>query len=171
MIYDIIIMIVNKGMNVRLFMTVVKFLFVLALAVPLMVFMGYYIVNLQKEFLKNVKEQQAQTQKKRHSNVDEKRVPQSRSLRRKTYDDSEYRMNAQQEERVKNVKPAYDSKRANFDNSAMKRRYEQSVMKQRNAYAKTASESEIHDRDINKSKVRKKSKRQRRKELRNKSKS
>ena len=52
MIYDIIIMIVNKGMNVRLFMTVVKFLFVLALAVPLMVFMGYYIVNLQKEFLK-----------------------------------------------------------------------------------------------------------------------
>ena len=43
-------------------------------------------------------------------------------------------------------------KRANFDNSAMKRRYEQSVMKQRNAYAKTASESEIHDRDINKSK-------------------
>ena len=67
MIYDIIIMIVNKGMNVRLFMTVVKFLFVLALAVPLMVFMGYYIVNLQKEFLKNVKEQQAQTQKKRHS--------------------------------------------------------------------------------------------------------
>ena len=162
MIYDIIIMIVNKGMNVRLFMTVVKFLFVLALAVPLMVFMGYYIVNLQKEFLKNVKEQQAQTQKKRHSNVDEKRVPQSRSLRRKTYDDSEYRMNAQQEERVKNVKPAYDSKRANFDNSAMK---------QRNAYAKTASESEIHDRDINTSKVRKKSKRQRRKELRNKRKS
>ena len=63
-------MIVNKGMNVRLFMTVVKFLFVLALAVPLMVFMGYYIVNLQKEFLKNVKEQQAQTQKKRHSNVE-----------------------------------------------------------------------------------------------------
>ena len=71
----------------------------------------------------------------------------------------------QQEERVKNVKPAYDSKRANFDNSAMKRRYEQSVMKQRNAYAKTASESEIHDRDINKSKVRKKSKRQREKNL------
>ena len=61
-------------------MTVVKFLFVLALAVPLMVFMGYYIVNLQKEFLKNVKEQQAQTQKKRHSNVDEKRVPDRKSV-------------------------------------------------------------------------------------------
>ncbi len=149
-------------------MTVVKLLFVLALAVPLMVFMGYYIVNLQKEFFKNMKEQQMKAQKNRHSDIDERRTQQA--IYRRTYENNNHREETRRLNHMESAERSYDSQRANFDNLEMKRRYEQSITARKRISAKNSGEEAVNDRNknIKKTKVRKKNKRKRRKELRNK---
>lgn len=110
-------------------MTVVKFLFVLALAVPLMVFMGYYIANLQKEFLRNLKVQKLRTNKENHIDNSNRTLYEkkySKAFRQDTYDRRYVR-----EGNIASGAGTYDSARANFDNSAMKRRYEERVVTQR----------------------------------------
>ena len=93
-------------------MTFVKFLFVLALTVPIAVFMFYYLMRLQKEFVKNMKKEDEQKDRAAADRYDS-------AYRNDRYDNSRY-------------SGGYDqgTARSRFDHSDMKMRYERSLRRE-----------------------------------------
>lgn len=163
-------------------MTFIKFLFVLALAVPLAVFMLYYLNKLLTEFKNNMikeknhakasyieYEERESKQKGRgvHKRAEKRRrktIPADKSSDSK----QDYREAEHNYDRgYGSGYEVYGSIRSNFDNSKMKRKYEESLKKQ-NEEGREHSKEKRHKQTES---DRTKSKRKRREERRNKKRS
>lgn len=165
-------------------MAVFKFLFVLALAVPLVVLMRFYINRLLDEFKTNLKngkntgvyetKQNRREDRKNPAADMHKPDPYAyeryRQERRESYNNtgSIQRPTQRPMERTVERPPAggYSSARANFENSRMKQKYEESLRESRSdtnksSPAKSATNS---SKRVKSSENREKSKRQRRAE-------
>lgn len=142
--YDILVLYEQNGAR-KVFMTFIKFLFVLALAVPLAVFMWNYINKLSDEFQKSVvrrrenpagqhgsepaaeKRSAGKRKKPAGRKPAEKKKPQERNQTsaRPARPEGSVRTPSGFDQRQ--VPEHYDQLRSNFENSRMKQRYEESL--------------------------------------------
>lgn len=143
--YDILVLYEQNGAR-KVFMTFIKFLFVLALAVPLAVFMWNYINKLSDEFQKSVVHGQAKPARQPASGAAAEKK--SAGKRKKPAGRKKPAEKKKQPERKQtSARPArpegtvrtpsgfdqrqvpehYDQLRSNFENSRMKQRYEESL--------------------------------------------
>ena len=125
--YDILVLYEQNGAR-KVFMTFIKFLFVLALAVPLAVFMWNYINKLSDEFQKSVvrrKENPAGQHGSEPAAEKKKSQERNQTSARPARPEGSVRTPSGFDQRQ--APEHYDQLRSNFENSRMKQRYEESL--------------------------------------------
>ena len=149
-------------------MAFVKFLFVLTLAVPLAEFMIYYINKLLDEFKDNILKEKTKSMPVKRKTAEKNRRKNYGERDDLIYKNNEYRNGENTKYTGGSAEPGYDSVRRNFDNSRMKKRYEESLKKYTNEseIENSPEKGQAEDNPLNKPKS--KSKRKRRKERKNK---